>query len=86
MAGKRDKKSNVSPPGLGWISKLAEEINAPFPPEGEGWMTLSDIATHLGRGLTVATNAMRNAKAEKKRFSHIGIDGRRVVLVHYRVK
>jgi hypothetical protein len=29
---------------------------------------------------------MRKAKAEKKRFSHIGIDGRRVVLVHYRVK
>jgi hypothetical protein len=86
MAGKGNKESNVSPPGLGWISKLAEEVNTPFPPEGEGWMTISEIAAYLGRGLTSAATALRKAKAEKKRFSHIGVDGRRVTLVHYRVK
>jgi len=65
---------------------LADEINAPFPPDGEGWLTLTEVAAHLGRGLTSTTTALRKAKAEKKRFSHIGIDGRRVILVHYRVK
>jgi hypothetical protein len=86
MAGKRNQKSDVPPSGLNWINKLAEEINAPFPPDGEGWLTLTEIAAHLGRGLTSAITALRKAKAEKKRFSHIGIDGRRVVLVHYRIK
>ena len=86
MAGKRDQKSNVPPPGLGWLKKLAEEVNTPFPPEGEGWMTISEIAAYLGRGLTSTATALRKANAEKKRFSHIGVDGRRVVLVHYRVK
>jgi len=65
---------------------LAEEINAPFPPEGEGWLTLTEVAAHLGRGLTSAITALRKANAEKKRFSHIGIDGRHVTLVHYRIK
>jgi len=86
MAGKRDQKSNVPPAGVSWISKLAEEVNVPFPPDGEGWLTLTEVAAHLGRGLTSAITALRKANAEKKRFSHIGIDGRRVTLVHYRVK
>ena len=86
MARQRDKKSNFPTAGLGWISKLAEEVNVPFPPQGEGWLTLSEVAEKINRGMTAATTALKKAGAEKKRFSHIGIDGRRVVLVHYRVK
>lgn len=86
MAGKRDKKPNVQTSGVNWLSKLAEQVNLPFPPEGEGWLTLTEVAEKLGRGLTSTTTALRKVKAEKKRFSHIGVDGRRVSLVHYRVK
>lgn len=86
MASKRNQKSNVQTSDLGWISKLAEQVNLPFPPPGEGWLTLTEISEKLGRGLTSTMTALRKAKAEKKRFSHIGIDGRRVALVHYRVK
>lgn len=86
MARKRNQKSDVPPTGLGWISKLAQEVNVPFPPPGEGWLTLTEVATQLNRGMTAALTALRKAKAETKRYSHIGIDGRRVVLLHYRVK
>ena len=65
---------------------MAEEVNVPFPPPGEGWLTLTEVAEKLNRCMTAATTALKKAGAERKRFSHIGIDGRRVVLVHYRVK
>lgn len=86
MAGKRNQKSDIPASGVGWITKLAEQVNVPFPPPGEGWLTLGEVSKLLNRGLTATTGALRRANAETKRFSHIGSDGRRVVLVHYRIK
>lgn len=86
MASKRNKDKHVQTSSVSWINKLAEEVNVPFPPENEQWLTATEVAQHLNRGMTAALNALRKANAEKKRFSHIGVDGRRVVLVHYRIK
>jgi hypothetical protein len=86
MVSKRNKDKHVQTASVNWITKLAEEVNLPFPPKGEEWLTLTEVAEKLNRGLTAATNVLKRAGAEKKRFSHIGIDGRRVTLVHYRIK
>lgn len=86
MVSKRNKDKHVQASSVNWITKLAEQVNLPFPPEGEEWLTLTEVAEKLNRGMTAASTALRKAGAEKKRFSHIGIDGRRVALVHYRIK
>jgi hypothetical protein len=86
MASKGNKDKHVQTASINWITKLAEQVNLPFPPKDEGWLTLTEVAEKLNRGLTAATTALKKAGAEKKRFSHIGIDGRRVALVHYRIK
>lgn len=69
---------------MSWISKLAEQVNVPFPPEGEGWLTLSEVAAQIGCGQTKAITALSKANAERRRYMHIGSDGRKVVLTHYR--
>jgi hypothetical protein len=86
MVSKRNKDKHVQDSGLDWINKLAQEINPSFPPEGEGWLTLGEVCKKLNRGTTVSINLLTKLKAEKKKFLHIGVDGRRLVLVHYRIK
>lgn len=86
MVSKRNKDKHVQASNLNWINKLAEQINPPFPPDGEGWLTLGEVCKKLDRGTTVAANLLKKLKAEKKKFLHIGVDGRRIVLVHYRIK
>jgi len=86
MAGKRNQDKHVQAPSVDWVTKLAQEMYPPSPPAGEGWYTLSEIAEKIGRSHNPAKNFLAKANAEKKRFMHIGVDGRRVALVHYRIK
>lgn len=86
MVSKRNKDKHVQVASVDWVKQLAEEVSPPFPPKDEGWYILSEIAEMIGRGLTATTNALKRKNAEKKKFLHIGVDGRRVVLVHYRIK
>ena len=86
MARQRNQKSHVPTPAVSWINKLADEINVPFPPKGEEWYPICEIAKMVGKSHSVVAGIMKRKNAEVKRFTHIGIDGRKVVLIHYRMK
>lgn len=85
MASKRNQDKHVQAPSVDWVTKLAQELYPPSPPKGEEWYTLSEIAEKIGRAQTPTINFLKKANVEKKKFMHIGVDGRRVVLVHYRL-
>ena len=86
MVSKRNKDKHVQTASVDWVKQLADEINPPFPPEGEGWYTVGQISEMIGRPITSTANALKRKKAEKKKFLHITVDGRRIALVHYRIK
>jgi len=86
MVGKGNKDKHIQTPSVDWVTKLAQELYPPEPPKGEGWFTLSEISEKIGRAQTPTVNFLKKANAEKKKFMHIAVDGRRLVLVHYRIK
>jgi hypothetical protein len=86
MAGKRNKKSDVPPPAVSWVTQLAEELNIPFPPKDAGWFTFSEIQRQINKGPTGTKTIISKLNLEKQNFMHIGIDGRRIIRVHYRLK
>ena len=85
MAGKRDKNGDVSAANLGWLKQLANEVNVPFPPEGEGWATMSQICEATGRDHHFVSRLLRIKKAEAARFRSVTSDGKTLVVKHYRV-
>jgi hypothetical protein len=85
MAGKRDEKRDVPPANLGWLKQLADEVNVPFPPEGEGWATMTQICEAANRDHQVMRKILRDKKAETRKFRTATADGKTVVTMHYRI-
>ena len=86
MASQRDKKRNVPPANLGWLKQLADEINVPLPPDGEGWATMMQICEATGRDHHFVSRLLRQKKAEVAKFRHVTADGKCLVTKHYRVR
>ena len=85
MAGKRNEKRDVPPANLGWLKQLADEMNVPFPPEGEGWATMTEICEAAGRDHQVMRKVLRQKKAETRKFRTLSADGKCLVTTHYRL-
>jgi hypothetical protein len=85
MAGKRDKITDVPTPSVNWLAALAEELNASFPPEGEGWATMSQIAEATGRDHQCIRVLLKRKNAEVRKFKTLKSDGKVIITPHYRL-
>jgi len=85
MAGKRDKITAVPTPSVNWLAALAEELNASFPPEGEGWATMSQIVEATGRDHQNVRVLLKRRNAEVRKFKAITTDGKAIITPHYRL-
>ena len=85
MAGKRNEKRDIPPTNLGWLKQLADEVNLPYPPEGEGWSTMAQICEATGRDHQVIRRILREKKAESRKFRAVTPDGKWLITKHYRL-
>jgi hypothetical protein len=85
MASKRDQKRDVPPANVGWLKQLVDEINVPFPPENEGWYTMSQICEETGRDHHFVSRLLRHKKAEIGKFRTTTSDGKTLITKHYRI-
>jgi len=85
MASKRDKITDVPTPGVGWLTALAEELNVSFPPEGEGWATMTQIVEATGRDHQNIRVLLKRRNAEIRKFKSLTTGGKVIVTPHYRL-
>lgn len=85
MAGKRDKITDIQTPRVGWLTALAEELNVSFPPTGEGWATMSEIAEATGRDHQCIRLLLKKRNAETRKYKAVRTDGNVIVTPHYRL-
>ena len=85
MAGKRNKNRDVPAANLGWLKQLANEVNVPFAPEGEGWATMNQICEAAGRDHQVVRKILKQKNAEVRKFRAVTSEGKVIVTNHYRV-
>lgn len=85
MAGKRDKITDVQAPGLGWLAALAQEVNIPSPPPGEGWATMTEICDATGRDHQCMRIILKKRNAEVRSFRTLTENGKTMVTPHYRI-
>jgi hypothetical protein len=85
MASKRNKITDIQTPGVGWLAALAEELNVSFPPEGEGWATMSQIAEATGRDHQCIRLLLKRKNAETRKFKAVNAGGRVIITPHYRL-
>jgi hypothetical protein len=85
MARKRNKITDVPTPAVGWLAALAEELNVVFPPEGEGWATMSQIVETTGRDHQCVRLLLKRRKAEVRSFRAVTTNGKVIVTPHYRL-
>lgn len=85
MAGKKNNE-RISAPVLkaDWLTKLSEELNVPKAPEG--WYIIAEIARALNINSSSATDLMVKMKAQKKQYTYITGDNKRMVLWHYKLE
>jgi hypothetical protein len=82
---RKENKDRISATSVksDWLSKLAAEITAPEAPEG--WYTIPQIAEHLNVAHSTASKMMERKGAEKKKFSYVASDGKRLISWHYKL-
>jgi len=85
MASKRNQKSDIQTASVGWLSALAEELNIGFPPEGEGWATMSQIAEATGRDHQCIRVLLKRKNAEVRKYKTLKSDGKVIITPHYRL-
>ena len=85
MARKRNQKSDVQAPGVGWLTELAQELNVSFPPEGEGWATMAQIVEATGRDHQNIRVLLKRRNAEVRKFKAVNAGGRVIITPHYRL-
>jgi hypothetical protein len=85
MASKRDKITDVPPPAIGWLAALVDELNVSFPPEGEGWTTMAQIAEATGRDHQCIRLLLKRKNAETRKFKAVRTDGKVIITPHYRL-
>ena len=85
MASKRDKIPNIPTPAVGWLAALAEELTVSFPPEGEGWATMSQIVEATGRDHQNVRVLLKRRNAEVRKFKALTTGGRVIITPHYRL-
>jgi hypothetical protein len=85
MAGKRNQKSNIPTPAVSWLNELARELNVGFPPEGEGWATMSQIVEATGRDHQNVRVLLKRRNAEVRKFKALTTGGRVIITPHYRL-
>jgi len=85
MASKRDKKSDVQTPSVGWLAALAEELNVGFPPDCEGWATMSQIGEATGRDHQCIRLMLKKRNAETRKFKAVTSGGKVIITPYYRL-
>lgn len=85
MAGKRNQKSNIPTPAVGWLAALVQEINVGFPPEDEGWATISQICEATGRDHQNIRSILKKRNAETRKYKAVTADGKVIITPHYRL-
>jgi hypothetical protein len=85
MASKRNQKSDVQAPGVGWLTELAQELNVSFPPEGEGWATMLQIVEATGRDHQCIRLMLKKRNAEIRKFKALTTGGKVIITPHYRL-
>ena len=83
MAGKRDKKQNISAASVNWLEQLAQELNIGKAPEG--WFTMNQICEKLGRDRCFVERMLKQKGAEKRVFMTTSSDRKRLRAIHYKV-
>ena len=85
MAGKRNKITDVQTPRIGWLAALVQEINVGFPPDDEGWATISQICEATGRDHQCIRLLLKRKNAETRKFKAVTADGKVIITPHYRL-
>jgi len=85
MASKRDKKSDIPTPAVGWLTELAQELNVTFPPEGEGWATMAQICEATGRDHQNIRVLLKRRNAKVRKFKAVNAGGRVIITPYYRL-
>jgi len=85
MASKRNQKSDIQTPSVGWLTALAGELNVGFPPEGEGWATMAQICEATGRDHQNIRVLLKRRNAEMRKFKAVTTSGKVIVTPHYRI-
>jgi hypothetical protein len=70
---------------VSWLTALAEELNVGFPPEGEGWATMSQIVEATGRDHQNVRVLLKRRNAEVRKFKAVTTDGKAIITPHYRL-
>lgn len=85
MASKRNQKSDIQTSGVNWLTELAQELNVGFPPEGEGWATMTQICEATGRDHQNIRVLLKRRNAEVRKFKSVNAGGRVIITTHYRL-
>jgi len=85
MASKRNKERNIPPSSISWLQQLVDEVNVPFPPEGQGWYTMSEICEQTERDHQIIRKILKDKNAESRKFKFARTDGKIIVTTYYRM-
>jgi predicted DNA-binding transcriptional regulator AlpA len=85
MVGKRNKKQHIQASSVSWIEQLAQKINVPFPPKGEGWITIKQAMEALGVSEATCKRILKKNNASRKKFRSILECGRNMVVWYYKI-
>jgi len=85
MASKRNQKSDIQTSSVSWLTELAQELNVSFPPEGEGWATMSQIVEATGRDHQNIRVLLKRRNAEVRKFKAVNSNGRVIITPYYRL-
>jgi hypothetical protein len=86
MAGKRDKSTRLSTPGVSesLIAALKRELEGETAPEG--WYTVSQIANMLGISFEAAGRLGKRKRWESKQYTTVTTDNKRLLVRHYKMQ
>jgi len=70
---------------MSWLTALANELAVGFPPEGEGWATMTQIREQTGRDHQCIRKILKQRNAEVRKFKAIASDGKSVITSHYKI-
>lgn len=67
------------------MQQLVDEVNVPFPPEGKGWYTMSEICEQTERDHQTIRKILKDKNAESRKFKFARTDGKIIVTTYYRI-
>lgn len=83
MASKRDTEQDVPAAGVGWLKKLAQELNVPYAPGG--WHTVAEISEVLSVDHQTVRRILSKRKAKGQIFKTVAKDGKVLKITHYKL-